>query len=219
MRLFISFTIFLSLVGCSRKQEGLSSISIKMPAVHGKVGALTALPAGRVACYGVSIRGSGISGIPSNSCHPELGQTLGFVAAGETLQASVPKGAGRTFDVYLYLEPSGESNPCPNMGNSFTALSSQNLYLIGTLPSVDLVKETETITITTTYPGDANHLFAQNSYAPSCLPVVAANKSGYQISTSQATATGAGYILQGRVGRSMSGPELTGTGLKLKLKE
>lgn len=219
MRLLISFTIFLSLMGCSRKQEGLSSISIQMPAMHGKVGALASLPAGRVACYGVTIRGAGIPGIGANSCHPELGLNLGFVLAGETLQAEVAKGTGRTFDVYLYLQPAGENNPCPNMGSAFTTLSSQNLYKIGTLASVNLEKDVETISITTTFLGEASHLYAQNSYSPSCLPVVTAPKSGFQISASKATATGAGYILKGRVGRVVDGPELSGTGYKLKVKE
>lgn len=215
----ISFTIFLSLMGCSRKPMELSKVSIEMPSVHGKVGALAALPVGRVACYGVSISGSGINSIPASTCAPALGATFGFVPAGGTLYAEVSKGTSRTFDVYLYLQPTGENNPCPNMGSAFANLSSQNLYNIGTLASVNLEKDVENITITTTYPGDANHLYAVNAYSSSCLPVVTAPRSGYQISSSMGVTTGTGYILQGRVGRVVNGPELTGTGYKLRLKE
>jgi len=219
MRLLISFTIFLSLIGCSRKQEGLSSISIQMPAMHGKVGALASLPVGRVACYGVAIRGPGITGVGATNCHPELGMSLGFVAAGGTLQAEVPKGNSRTFDVYLYLHPTGVTAPCPNMITAFTTLSSQNLYKIGSLPSVTLEKDVEVITIPTTYPGDSNHLYAQNSYPSSCLPAAGPTpKNGFQISSSKDVSTdGATYTLYGRVGRAVESKEVSNGSFKLKV--
>jgi hypothetical protein len=217
MRLLISLTILLSLIGCSRKQAGLSNISIQMPNLQGKVGSLGAtLPAGRVACYGVSIRGSGITGVPANACHPELGMTLGFVAAGASLQAQVLKGSDRIFDVYLYLQPTGQNTPCPTMGG-FSSLSPDNLYLIGNLPNVNLAKETETITIPITFNGVATNLYSQNSYPTSCLPPPISNVRGYQISSVESLATGAGYKLRGRVGRVVSGDELTGGSLKLRI--
>ena len=207
---------FVFLEGCSRKQEGFSNIRIQAPS--SKIGSFATIPANRIACYGVSVRGSGITPNAATSCRPETGVVLGFVPDSGVLQGQVPKGTNRTFDVYLYLQAVGQNDPCPSMTN-FSSLGSDKIYHIGTTTNINLEADNQTVDIVTTFPGEALNIVVQNSYPSTCIPTVTSGLAGYQVSTAAGTATGAGYILQGKVGRANSGETLTGTGIILKVKE
>lgn len=204
------------LSSCTRQAEKFSDIVIEAPS--SKMGIFAALPSGRVACYGVSVKGTGITGTPSTTCKPAAGTFLGFVASGQTIQGQVEKGPQRQFDVYLYLQGTGENIPCASIG-SFSSVRPDRLYLIGSVSNITLEKPTETVNIPTTFPGESFNLYAQNSYPTSCIPTSISPASSYQISIDYKTAAAGGYILHGRAGRTNSGVTLTGSGYILKVKE
>lgn len=218
--ILISISI-LMVEGCTRNPKGYTKVQFQTSSstASGVVGTMATLPAGRVPCYGVSIKGSGISNsMAATSCRPEIGMRLGFVGEGGILQGDVLKGPDRTFEVYLYLQPTGQNNACPSMA-SFSTIPVSQLYFLGSVSNVKLEKEAETITIATTFPGEAQNLVAQNSYSASCNSNAVAGASNYQIATSTGHATGTGYILQGRVGRVNNGTILIGTGIQLRVKD
>lgn len=215
-RIIFSVISLFVLSSCSRQKENFSEIKIQAPS--SKLGVFAALPPGRIACYGVSVKGSGISGTPGTTCKPEAGAFLGFVGDGQTIQGQVEKGSGRKFDVYLYLQGAGETASCSSIG-SFSSVRPDRLYLIGSVNNITLEKPTETINIPTTFPGEANNLYAQNSYPTSCLPTTTSPGSSYQISADYRTVTGTGYKMHARAGRVNDGPMLTGTGYILRVKE
>lgn len=206
------------LSACARQPEGYSVVRLATPTAS-KIGALAAVPAGRTLCYGVSIKGSGIASTPATSCKPEVGTLLGFVGPNGELKGEVLKGDARTFDVFLWVQKAGDNLPCPAGVAGLASIPSNQLYLLGSVPNIKLALDSETVSIPTTYPGDANHLAQINSYPSSCSPSLVASASAYQISTAEGVVTGAGYILQGRVGRVTDGPILTGAGIKLRVKE
>lgn len=207
----MSFLVFLS---CTREAKEFSTITIKAPS--SKLGTFAALPGGRVACYTVSVKGSGISGSPASTCKPAAGTVFSFAAEGASIQGQVTRGTERSIDVYLYLQAVGENIPCSSL--NFHTLRSDRLYLIGSVSGLNFSKDVETVDIPTTFPGESQSLYTVNSYPVSCLPT-SGGVSNYQISSSFGTATGSGYILQGRVGRPTAGGTLTGSGIILKLRE
>lgn len=214
-RIVFAMVSLFVLSSCTRQADKFSEIVIDAPSSNG---VFATIPAGRVACYGVSVKGSGIPLAPSSSCKPSAGAFLGFVASGQTIQGQVEKGTQRQIDVYLYLQGTGENAPCNTIG-SFSSVRPDRLYLIGTLNNITLEKDTETVNIPTTFPGEAQNLYAQNSYPSSCIPTTIAAASSYQVSIDYKTASAGGYILHGRAGRTNNGATLTGTGYILKVKE
>jgi len=215
-RIVFAMVSLFVLSSCTRQADKFSEIVIDAPS--SKLGAFAALPPGRVACYGVSVKGSGIPLAPSSTCKPAAGAFLGFVASGQTIQGQVEKGTQRQLDVYLYLQGAGENAPCNTIG-SFGSVRPDRLYLIGSVSNITLAKDTETVTIPTTFPGESQNLYAQNSYPSSCIPTTIASASSYQVSLDYKTASAGGYILHGRAGRTNNGVTLTGSGYILKVKE
>lgn len=211
---FILFLIFVA-GACTRQQEGFSTIKIQAPS---KNGTFAAIPSGRVACYGVNVTGTGITGTPESTCKPASGTFLGFAESGAAIQGQVAKGKARKIDVYLYLQGVSENIPCASIAPFVTARPDK-LYLIGSVPSIDLEKETETVNISTTFPGEGSSLYVTNSYPGSCLPTPVNVASNYQISPAYGVSTGGGYVVHARVGRTTDGVVLTGSGIILKVKE
>ncbi len=217
------FLLFFSL-SCTKKpnvNEGSTVISLKLPgkdgsskaAGKGGVSAFAALPASRKACFGVNVLANDIVGLPANTCNPKVGIVAGFIESGGTISLEVPRGEGRTFDLYLYLAPEGDVGPCPAMPQRFSTAQLKNLYYIGTSGPVALTKLVEEINIVADFPGLTQTLAAVNSYPASCttFPQV---QPGFSVIPDRRVVTGGGITLSGRVGAA-NGKVLSGGGIKL----
>lgn len=207
-------------VSCTKKKpEGSSVIALHVPSVgsaNTKEGSFAAIPEGRKACFGVSITAADILGTPATTCSPKTGIVAGFVESGGTVQVEVPKGEGRTFELYMYLAPDGDTNPCPEMGKVFSAAQLAGLYFMGSASGVAINNPVEDVTITATFPGVAQTLATAQAYPANCVATTAPSggRTGLWLSSAAGAATGGGMKLLAHVGE-VKGPVLTGGGMKL----
>lgn len=224
-------TVAIALIGlgssaCTKKNEnsGSSVISLSVPDVGGsakgtnanqKVGSFAALPANRRACFGINVIADDIPAI-GTECSPKMGIVAGFVESGGTIQVEVPRGENRTFELYLYLLPDGETMSCPTMGKTFAAADLPKLYNLGSTPNIAIRNAVEEVTITASFPGLTQSLLATNSLPSSCGAVAAPSTPPKQrTSAASGVAIGGSIKLIGRVG-DVKGTALTGGGIRLK---
>jgi hypothetical protein len=202
---------------CSRKSGKSSSISIQLSERNNKVSSLDSYPTNRKACYGINITGPGITSSAAGSCSPPVGIPGGFVAAGGSIEATVPYGSSRRFELYLFLQKEGENNPCPEMGTAFSKDQLLQTYLVGSTSGVTIDQPTLNLTITESFPGLTSNLAVTYSLPTSCtkLPTLPAFP-GFRTNAGHGVATGTGIQLIGSVGRPNSAQDLTGTGIKLR---
>ncbi len=209
-------------LGCQRQISGSrSSISIQVPKAAntlnkaGGVGAMSAMPSDRKACYGVVVSGGGLED-HSATCGPKGSLFLGFVEPGQVITADIDKGKGRTVELFAYLESVGQNDPCPQFGANLSAQQAINTFRVGTASNIDMTAETTEVTITASFPGTSNHIAQELSLPASCSGVTAGgNPPGFSISSGRSSATGTGYTLIGRFGKPLAGQAATGTGFKL----
>jgi hypothetical protein len=153
------FTLLTVGIGCSRSSNsgGTSAIRIETPkrgsvAEKSMVRSLATFPTSYngTMCYAVNVVGGDLPSQPS-ACGPTKGVASGLVAAGDTISLSVPRGIGRTVELYLYLAPFGGS--CPTWSFDCTTESNCSLYRVGAATNVDTSLDTTSVTIYTEFPG------------------------------------------------------------------
>lgn len=172
----------------------------KTDKANGEVRQLSAVPADRVACFGVNVKAPDLIKAPANQCRPDLGIVGGFVPADGVLQLDVPKGLGRVFEVFMYLLPSGVNGPCPQMGMGFAAAEMANIYFVGTSDPLNLSKPIEEVTINVSFPGVSQTLASTRGYPASCSLAGAHNQpTPYSVSSAAGVASNASYQMRARV--------------------
>jgi|GEM_PF-5876428 len=121
-------------------------------------------------CFAVHVSGSGIAGTSPNSCSPALGRSLGFFEAGKSVTIeNIPKGNGRTIELFLYLGQTEES--CPTISNAFsTAEERYKVHKVASLTNINLSKDEETLELVWTNPDLKSPLASQASGV--CIPSV-----------------------------------------------
>lgn len=217
--------IFLSILmfGCSRPLTGdLSKISIQLPSEQhlGKVGALSALPANRKACFGINVTGQGIPSDAANSCSPNTGVLAGFVEPGQVIEAKVPKGPSRTIRLYVFLQEVGQNIACPTFAKTLTPTQLLNTYLVGTKENIDLEAPEVTVSITMSFPGLSQNLAQQMSLPNTCTSGSSQTSLlGFGVTTSAGSSAGTGVKLKAKIGTTKDGQTLTGTGVKLYVRQ
>ena len=217
--LIMGFLLVL-VAGCSRKEKNTkSTVSIRAPSAN-KVGAMSAMPSNRKACYGVSINGPGITNLPATSCSPETGIVVGFVEAGALIEAEVPQGSNREIKLFVFLQNVGEDNPCPEMGASFSSAQLSQIYMVGSAANLTLESEVQTVEIVASFPGESQNIAVTSSMPSTCTAGTPASNGlrGFKISTASQVVTGTGIKMMGRVGRPELAIESVGGGIKLKVK-
>jgi hypothetical protein len=173
------------------------------------------LPAGRVACYGINIKGKDLTSVPASSCAPEMGITGGFVKAGAEISAAVPKGKVIDVELYAFIEPTGVTAPCPTFDGGFNKTNISNVYLVGKAKGVSVDKDEVQVNISQNYTG-------QNVIASNSLPATCASNNGFSngqsnfhIDAGRVHATGTGFQMNARVGATRTVNTMTGSGYKL----
>ena len=152
--------------------------------------------------------------IPATTCSPKTGVTAGFVAEGGTLSVEVPRGEARMFELYMYLQDAGSTQPCPTLGKKFSAIDLAHVYFMGST-TVAIRNPVEDITLVASFPGVNQTLATTNSYPAVCMAVAApTGLPGFHVSNGAGTAVGGGIRLSGAVGKT-AGPVLTGGGMRM----
>lgn len=223
MRQFLYMGFLLILIaGCGRKVSNLSTISIHAPDSansSGKVGAMAAMPVNRKACYGISVTGPGISGHEASACSPQTGVVAGFIEGGGLIEAQVERGTGRDIKLFVFLQNVGEDLPCPSMGATFLGTQLAQIFLVGNATGIELSQDVQTITIEANFPGETQNIAVTSGMSPSCIDNSGSIKGqGIRISSASEVLSGTGIKMIGRAGRPAQAGELTGTGIKLKIK-
>ncbi len=145
--------------GCSRSSNsgGTSAIRIETPrpgsvAEKTMVRALSTFPTSYngTMCYAVNVVGGDLP-TQASACGPTKGVASGLVAAGDTISLSVPRGTGRTVELYLYLAPAGGS--CPTWSFDCTTEKNCSLYTVGSASNVDTSLDSTSVTIYAQFPG------------------------------------------------------------------
>lgn len=215
-RYLILASLCLFLLGCQREAAKKSSLVLRMPKAEKLSGLSTPWPSDRKACFGVNVTSSDIAA-NYPSCSPVTGIVKGYVESDQVIEVDVPMGKSRKIDLYLYLQPTGQNNPCPNIGPSFGGTNLTNTYLIGTA-TADIVNQIETVNITASFPGLSQNIAVNYSLPSTCTASsIPPGNPGFHISADAGTALGSGYKLKGKIGTQVSGNTLTGTGFKLKV--
>ncbi|HAG90693.1 MAG TPA: hypothetical protein DCL41_02410 [Bdellovibrionales bacterium] len=218
----LAFAVVLS--ACSRPvEERGANLVITMPKSLGKVGSL-ALPANRKACFGVSVTGPGIEVPPADACSPQMGRIGGFKALGESIELAVPKGLNRKIDLYVFLQAEGVNQECPQIGARLSASQLLNTYLVASKSNVEILANDVSVSINYSFPGVDNHLAAQMSLPSTCTdttttPTSNANRFEVSVSTGKSANTGNSIVLKGRVGAFAPDKVLTGSNIKLYVRE
>ena len=154
------------LAACERLTS--SGVSTRVTFQSGELGSQSAIPEGKKACYGVHAFGTGLPKSSVGSCGFEVGKAVGFVAEGGTLVLDdVPKGS-QTFELFIYLVGSTES--CPSFSSSMLEKISDvgRLYRSGRTDA-NIVGDNENVTISVSFPGEAQTLLAENASTASCM--------------------------------------------------
>ncbi len=215
-RILVLISLSVIFFGCQREAPVKSTIVIQAPKSQKVSGQSTPWPSDRKACFGVNVTATDI---PLNypSCSPTTGIVAGYVEPDQTIEVDVPMGKSRKIDLYLYLQPAGQNNPCPKIGPSFSGTYLSETYLIGSA-TADLASQTETVTITASFPGLSNNIATQNSMPTTCTATTPppSGPPGFNVGTAAGVAAGTGYKMLGRIGGN--GTVMTGTGYNLKIK-
>lgn len=215
--------VSLVVAGCSRPLTGdLSKISIQLPTEQhlGKIGALSSLPANRKACFGVNVTGPGISLSGANTCSPKTGVLAGFAEPGQVIEAKVPRGSDRSIKLYVFLQEVGQNIPCPTFAKTMTPTQLLNTYLVGTKEKVNLSAPEVTVSITMSFPGLSQNLAQQLSLPNTCTNEDSMTSlPGFGVSSAAGQTIGTGIKLKAKVGTIKNGQTLTGTGVKLYVRQ
>lgn len=163
--LAVCITIFGA--SCTRSLNKTGS-TLKISAPNSKLGALVALPAGRTACYGVSVKANDIKGYAGDNCSPATGVIGGYVLDGQTISLSVPSGTGRHIELYMYLKAVGDATACPPMNSKIPATQLVDTYFVGEATNVDTSQPETNVTIEWNHPGDAQNIAVVNGYPAVC---------------------------------------------------
>jgi len=213
-------------LGCSRQVEqgGRSVITIRVPSAKntfnksGGVGAMSAMPSDRKACYGINVTGPGIQG-PSNMCHPSAGIMAGFVEPGVEVSVEVPKGPNRTIELVAYLQNTGDNLPCPGYSPNMPPARLAATYKVGSAVT-DVTGPTTEVTITADFPGLANTVASQLSLPASCTVAATPtnNTPGFDVLSGGGFANAGTINLSARIGAVKPGSEATNGTIVLKRK-
>jgi len=204
----------LSLVACTRPKSGESQITFVAPQnLHSKSSAQESMPANRVACYGVNVKGVSTAAPPTNACNPKTEILSGYVKAGEKISLSVAKNKVITIELYLYLQPTGQNGPCPAFTAPLPMAQINDTYLVGTASNVSTDKDVTDVTIEAVFPGLTQNIAKQMGLPASCVsgtvPAYISRPAlhittGAQTSVEQGHTVATGVRLVGRVGSTVN---------------
>lgn len=185
----------------------------------GGVGSMASMPSDRKACYGVRVTGKGIDDGATSQCNPLSGIRVGFVEPGKEIVVQVPKGPGRTVELYAYLLPTGSSDACPSQAFQSDLKPEYVVatYKIGVAPNLEVAQDTP-VDIVASFPGVSNTIASDLSLPAACTAVTPApsnNRPGLDVSSGKGVAVGATYRVIGSAG--VLPPRQTATGSTYKL--
>lgn len=211
--LVILMPLIFLLSACDRARNSQSHLVIQTPTneqlLKSKVSAYATIPINRKKCYGVNIYGPGIE-TATHSCSPSTGVVSGFVEEGASLEAIVSRGSQRTIELYMLLLPAGSTEPCPKMNPTLTSTQALATYLVGTAQNIDLLSDTQTVTIDVEFPGVKSPIARQFTANANCGLQVPTGKIGWQVSNGSGTAQSSQFILKAQIGRPTPGSSSSG---------
>ncbi len=220
-RILLLSTLATFALGCQRTPDNESArIIIQVPEALNKTentGAPnTTMPTDRKICYGVNVTGPGIALQTPNTCSLASGLLAGFVEPGKTVEITVPRGENRSIELYAFLQSPGQNAPCPQFAPSLSSNMVSRIYRVGSTSGVNLLKDTETVDITASFPGLANHIGQELGMPATCIATInPPQPTGFQVSSGAGIATGGGKKLFGRIGTPAAANVATGGGKKL----
>lgn len=196
-------------MACDRSSNGSTAqLTLRIPdskhLLQKANSATSLLPSNRKACFAVNVTGPGITMGEDNVCSFTSGIVSGFAESNSTIQLTVPKGANRKVEVFLYLSENTE-DACPKASAALVASQIRNVFLVGTANGVDTMNDQTQVEITVQFPGTNNHL-AQTLGLPSSCSAASDNLARRRFSVSAANykASNGPIELQATIGRNFS---------------
>lgn len=164
----------LGLIGCTRQATNSSRMRIVVGNMSSKVGAMgDPIPPGYKVCYAANVMGSDIPST-SRACGANLGAFAGFVEANGTLTVDVPKGTGRTVDLYAFLTPNTAA-ACPTMTTACDVATNCNTYKVATASGVSTANDVNEVPMSVNFPGlSANAVSEESPGSMFCSAAVTA---------------------------------------------
>lgn len=227
LRYVISILV-ITLTACVRPAGTSSTIRITLPSAPNKLRKPAALGGTPTFCYFVNVTGSGIDQA-STSCSPAQGVGSGFVDPLSTIEMSVPKGTGRTVELFGYVP--GLNETCASLKSLSTA-SLNHLFSLAKKSGIDMSADQTTVELDENFPGLTQHYGLQASLPSGCyanLPPLdpgdaETNPAGFQLSAGsglsvqQGATASTGVKLIGRIGGKIPRAVLTSVdGTKLEV--
>lgn len=174
-------TVALSFIAlaCTPNKSATSKVAIKMPgnssqSLSNKLSQSVSAQASPwdEMCYLVNVTGGSITSKKKNSCEVRKGITTKFIAAGATVNLSIPQGLGYNLQLIGYQRTLA-TDPCPtiNADSDLESLDQSKLKELA-LQNFDAEGEQTTVTINAAVP--ANNLQTQYALAASCSAAPAA---------------------------------------------
>lgn len=216
---YVISILVITLSACARKAGDSSNVRIQLPKAPTQLRSLANVSLTNPAfCYYVNVLGSGIDQAGA-SCAPARGVASGFVIPETVVTLEVPKGSGRTVELFGYV-PQG-SETCATLG-PVSSVSVKNLYRLAQKTGIDMTGDETKVELEENFPGLSNHYGLQASLPASCYsnPVTGPSPSGLDLNVGSKFATSAeGMTMKGRIGGKVPKKILTAVdGTKLEVR-
>ena len=223
--------LVLTLVACTRKAADHSSVHISLPGTPAqlKASSVQAL-SDPTFCFYVNITGSGLTQT-SSACAPAEGTSSGFVEPFAAVEILVPKGSGRTVELYGYIPRASET--CATLGSALASVPVNRLFRLAQKPGIDMSADQVTVDLTEKFPGITQHYGLQGPLPPACYaslpPVIGAGSGtsvaafqlsvGSQMAVQQGMTAATGVKLVGRFGSTIAhAPLVSVDGVRLQVR-
>lgn len=158
----------LTLISCSRGENGQSRLEITLPphpSINAKSTNLNAQASEAPYCYLVNIVGEGLTSTPSK-CYPNAGVRSGFMPPLSTLTLDVPKGSQRRVELYGYIPKTNET--CASSGLDLQSVPLNRLFRLGLNENVEMNADEVVVRIEVVYPGITQHVGVQTRQPAEC---------------------------------------------------
>lgn len=204
-------------ISCHRPQQEGSTVSIQIPsaAQFAKRMKQENLAASTIdytkLCFGVNVKGPGISASPASSCDIERGVFEGqSVAHGGEIVIQVPVGDNREFEVYGFLRNSA-SDQCPDIVPGWN-WPTNKIYFLGSKSGVSVSPPTTDVSISITLPDEYHNLAIARGWPNSCggAPQIVKGFSGKVLVGSKRLSS-TNFRMKAHISEKQQEPVLTGS--------
>ena len=163
---FYIFIPILLVSGCAKKAPSAQSkITLQMPSHVQQKSGMNSFASN--ACFAVSIKGSGLTSVASNTCDPEYGLFAGLASPGASIELETSYGLDRSIEIYYVISDNGcnSFNPTLGLGETY---GSNKVHRISRTTGVNFDQPEVVVEVQIDWPSTSNSFASLFSPPDSC---------------------------------------------------